>query len=312
MFRLREENGTILILVAVGMVAFLGFLALVIDGGNLYLYRNRLARAADASALAGAQELPDYPAAAEVKASEYAEKNGVEPGRLSVTVSDDNKSITVETAATVDYSFARFLGFTQNNVSARAKAIVGNVKGMKGLVPLELKESDLKFDEETTIKVGGGQGNQGAYGALDLDGNPGGGSKDYENRLADGYEGVVTLSPPHIYIETGNMAEPTDRGLLERLGTHANCTCTYNNYTPDCPRLVYTPVVRPLAGDSSGKKREIIGFAAFFITNIELEGQGAEKKAIITGYFVKTVADGEVDQSGQSGDFGLKAVKLIE
>jgi hypothetical protein len=311
MFKLREERGTILIIVAVGMIAFLGFLTLVIDGGNLYLHRNRLARAADAAALAGAQELPEYPSDAEAKAQNYAQQNGVELDRITVSVEDSNTSVTVETAATVDYFFARVLGFTENDVSARAKAIVGTVGAMKGLVPLEFREEDVGYTEEIEIKVGGGHGSEGAYGGLDLDGSTGGGANDYEKRLAEGYDGKNYIGQI-VYIEGGNMAGPTDSGLRERLGSHAACSCTFDNYTADCPRLVYTPVVRAVASDPSGKKREIVGFAAFFITSVRLETTGGPNKAFITGRFVKTVTEGEIDQLGIAEDFGLRAVKLVE
>jgi len=60
-----------------GVVVLLGCASLVTDVGLLYTSRNRLINAADAAALAGAQELPDKPEMAEAVAREYAKDNGV-------------------------------------------------------------------------------------------------------------------------------------------------------------------------------------------------------------------------------------------
>lgn len=54
---LNKASGQILILLAVGLVALLGFVALALDGGSIYLDRRSAQNAADAAALAGAYQL---------------------------------------------------------------------------------------------------------------------------------------------------------------------------------------------------------------------------------------------------------------
>ena len=56
-----SENGQILILLALGIVALLGFTALAIDGGAIFFDRRSAQNAADAAALAGAYELAHDP-----------------------------------------------------------------------------------------------------------------------------------------------------------------------------------------------------------------------------------------------------------
>ena len=56
-----SESGQILILLAVGIVALLGFTALAIDGGAVFFDRRSAQNAADAAALAGAYELANDP-----------------------------------------------------------------------------------------------------------------------------------------------------------------------------------------------------------------------------------------------------------
>lgn len=53
----EKQKGAVLIWVAAGMIAFLGFAALAIDVGFLMASRNELQNAADAGALAGARDL---------------------------------------------------------------------------------------------------------------------------------------------------------------------------------------------------------------------------------------------------------------
>src|SRR6266581_899179 len=55
--KLSSESGTVTIVVAAGLVAMIGFAALVVDGGLGFVTRNELHNIADAAALAGARKL---------------------------------------------------------------------------------------------------------------------------------------------------------------------------------------------------------------------------------------------------------------
>ncbi len=57
--RTRGESGQALVFVVVVLFVLVGMAALVIDGGSWYRAQRQLQRAADAAALAGAQELPN-------------------------------------------------------------------------------------------------------------------------------------------------------------------------------------------------------------------------------------------------------------
>ena len=63
--RIRCESGQAMVFVAFGLIALVGMAALVIDGGSWYRAQRQLQTAADAAALAGAQELPLEPALAQ-------------------------------------------------------------------------------------------------------------------------------------------------------------------------------------------------------------------------------------------------------
>jgi len=74
----RQELGQGLVLAALVMVVVLGFAALAVDVGYWFSQKGEVQKAVDASALAGAGELPDDYVAAEAKTREYLLKNGVD------------------------------------------------------------------------------------------------------------------------------------------------------------------------------------------------------------------------------------------
>lgn len=119
----KDEDGQSLILAAVALVAILCICALVIDMGSSYLAKSDLQNAADMAALAGAQDLPAA-ITAKATAINYAGKNGVSAGNVTVTAPYDGDSNKIEVVCTnsVTYTFAKIIGANGDVVSARAVA----------------------------------------------------------------------------------------------------------------------------------------------------------------------------------------------
>lgn len=119
----KNEDGQVLVLFALLMVVLMGFAALVIDVGMMHLTKSNMQNAADAAALAGAQDLPSVSTAIST-AKNFAESNGAEKSNTTVTTpyKGDSNKIEVVCTKNVQYSFARVLGFTDADVSARAVA----------------------------------------------------------------------------------------------------------------------------------------------------------------------------------------------
>ena len=80
----KNESGQALVLFALLAIVLIGFAALVIDAGLAYAARAKAQNAADAAALAGAQDLPSFEAAIG-KAKDYAEHNGIERDDTTAT-----------------------------------------------------------------------------------------------------------------------------------------------------------------------------------------------------------------------------------
>lgn len=141
---LKNKQGGVLPLVAIILGLFaLGFIALVVDLGFLYVERKAMITSADAAALAGAQVLREYKVKklldteaiekAKEIAKEYAIANGAEKSQVDILVG--NKHITLpngnkETRQVVEVTvgknkeliFARFLGDEDTDVKAQAIA----------------------------------------------------------------------------------------------------------------------------------------------------------------------------------------------
>jgi len=121
--RIKKETGQSTIIIALAIVVLCGVTALVVDTGTAYVQKGQLQTAADAAALAAAHELPNA-TKAKNEAAVYAEKNGVDAGNTTATTpyKSDPKKVEVVVTATVNYTFARILGFNSQVVSARAVA----------------------------------------------------------------------------------------------------------------------------------------------------------------------------------------------
>ena len=128
--QLKSESGQSSVLLALVFVVLCIVAAFSVDIGRLSAAKSELQNAADAAALSGAQELP-LASVAKDSAVSYAVLNGVEESALTINTpyAGDPKKIEVICTKTVDYTFARVLGMTSTDISARAVAEVASMSG---------------------------------------------------------------------------------------------------------------------------------------------------------------------------------------
>lgn len=118
-----DDRGAVLVWVAGSMVAFLGFSALAVDLGYLYVRTTQLQNAADAAATAGVVHIPNNPAAAESDARNAANANGFpQPGGVDVTTVLDDNSLQARLSTEVETFFLRALGRDHFDVVREARA----------------------------------------------------------------------------------------------------------------------------------------------------------------------------------------------
>jgi hypothetical protein len=146
----NKESGQTLVLFAGLVVALLAILALVLDGGNIYLQRRFAQNAADAGAIAGALVVcRDGTAdAAEAAALNYAvDRNRADTAVVTV----DGWTVTVVTTRTVPTAFAGLVGINQLDASAAAVAECGPVSRAMGIAPIAIHEDSYWIGWEGTI-----------------------------------------------------------------------------------------------------------------------------------------------------------------
>lgn len=173
----RGQRGVVMPLAAISLLTLLGFTALAIDVGHLFVVRNELQNAADAAALAGARKLAPY--IGSPVAPNWADANSVATNSISLNkaVSDTLVDGQVETGywnitgsptglhsisagtndlpavlVTIDKAdgsnggavnafFAQVLGIDSFNVGAKAVAVVSSPSNTsESLLPIAIPE----------------------------------------------------------------------------------------------------------------------------------------------------------------------------
>lgn len=295
----RDERGAVAVIIAAAMIFLLGLTALVTDVGNIAFAKRKMVTAADAAALAGAQELVNNPSNAKSRAIEYASKNGASPAKVSVNISDDEKEITVLASQVVDYSFARVLGFHSTLVTARAKAIIAPATSLSGIVPFIIPMpspcGDFDYDAEVVLKVGDwddgciGSGN---FGAIALGGD---GASNYEENIKYGYDGILSIGDI-VSTEPGNMSGPTIEGVQYRIDNEQN--------------IIFIPLFDPTEYQHGKGTLKIAGFACFEIIGVGGSGSDCDVFGKFKEWFVPN--NGSSGDPSVGIDFGVYCLMLVE
>ncbi|MHB8126909.1 MAG: TadE/TadG family type IV pilus assembly protein [Desulfitobacteriaceae bacterium] len=308
-----NDKGSILILVALCLTAFLGLCAFVTDFGVIAVNKSNLQNTLDTAVLAGAQELPSSTTNAQQVAEQYALQNGV--SQITIDFAHNNSEISASTQKQVPALFSKVLGIQQNTVTASSGAIVLPPTSLTGAVPFSIQEQVLTYGTLYDLKSGGGDGDNGWYGALALS-CPG--ANSYQDDLTHGYSGTLSIGQI-LDIQTGNMSGPTKTAIDDRLAADTRePRNTYDDYERNAPELVYVPVVKLL---ESGQV-QIVGFAAFFLEGTTGNGNDSTVQGrflqtiVVNGQSTGSLADLQesenlIEQDEYSSNFGLYATKLL-
>jgi len=290
----QSEQGMVLPLLALLLVALLGMVALTVDIGQLGVNRRRLQNAADAAALGGAAYLPASPAAADSEARRLARSNGLSDAEVqSVTITRtnfDNDTIEVTVQRTVSYSFARVMGFQSGAVTAKAKVILQTTQGIDtqgpGAFPYAVWVGNKKNVNDAVPPDTGSQvvfrSNQ--YGRLNVQDVPEdigkpqcrrnlGGRTVYNcnwNINSNQFKGYFHWKNRYTYIDTqnpqdvdsqGGNAFGTDKDLIDQL---------YQYYQSGTP--IWLPLVFWSSDQGPNLRFTIVGFTCVRVTNMDKRG----------------------------------------
>jgi Flp pilus assembly protein TadG len=245
----RRQRGQILVMVAAGMVVFLGFVALSTDVGMYVRNLRHAQNDADAAALAGAQELmTNPPGNAQAKCEEWVTLNA--PGsNVTCTVgdydADGNPDVTAEVQRSQSTAFARVLGINSLPVDRKATAEVVHAAGgpvcpwALGPDPSQLSDLDasdgtylgIEIGKIYVVKESSGGGQQGNFGVLKLYQT----GADYKEALGLGCGKQVSkavLEGTTVTADTdpGNIGANTTKCLGNPKNPGQPCTSELNGY----------------------------------------------------------------------------------
>jgi len=312
--RLKSENGAVAIIVSIAIATLIGVIAYVIDTGWLYENRRDLQSVADASALAGVQELPENPGLATQKAIEYANQNNLSINASDVTISNtfvNNDTITVRAVREdMPMFFAGIFGQNTADVGAVATATIGSPSKVTGIIPWGFVSNDYTPGVEYTLKYGSppepGPGN---FGALAVDGS---GATVYRNSIINGATTPLSagmwLDP-----ETGNMTGPTRHGTNDRISNQQNYIMdsfealteqvgSVYKLTRDDSQFIVVPWVTSFG--NGNQPVQILGFLQFVITY----SQGSVVKAT---FIDKAILQNNYEMGGVDSS-GLRVIRLVK
>jgi hypothetical protein len=148
--RAGDESGAVAVMVGICLVMLIGFAAISVDVGGMYLERRELQNGADAAALAVALDCANNPTSAECTdagarpiAESYANSNARDelhtiPAADGLVIDHGAQKVTVRTATNdptnpdpsrLRHWFAPILGFDATEVNAAGAAIWGSIAG---------------------------------------------------------------------------------------------------------------------------------------------------------------------------------------
>lgn len=300
MRRLSAERGQAVVITVVFLTVLIGLAAAVLDVGAWFRTQRQLQTAADASALAGAQALPEDPAAGTALALEYADKNGggVALEKVSITGAE-NDTIEVEAAQEAPGILASLFDIDSVDIVARAKArsgVPGEARWAAPIVvderhPLISGEGCPCFDEETELdfeKVG-----PGAFRLVNLDDSKGGiGPADLAVWINRGFDGYMPLQ--WYYSDPG--FKPSSSHVKEALESRFE------------DELLF-PVYRGTRAQGAGFEYEVIGWIGFRLFDFDIKGSKTGK---LYGEFTRVIWEGILSESADGEDFGVRSIELIE
>jgi uncharacterized membrane protein len=312
------------------MVALLGVAGLVVDVGGWYLQKRQVQASADASALAGANQLPAGWSYARTAAQNEYTNNGSAGDSTTTTNTTDlaaNDSVTVSASRVAPGYLTRVFGLSGVTVSGSATATIESVVGYAStgnVMPWGIMRGSYTVGSSYSMKIANDGSSQ--SGALDIPYESGcsgaSGSNDYR-QLINGSEIACPITVGEtLGLQSGSIPGPTSQGITDRIPNMqpanqvvtvgANGTATILDSTSK--QLVLIPIIENVDGTTNwtggSMHVRVTGFAWFVITSVTGNGQ----RVTVTGEFVSIASsDGNATLGAYTGlPGGATSVELTK
>jgi Flp pilus assembly protein TadG len=303
----RDQRGQAFVVTVLIITSLLGLTALVLDVGSWFRAHRQLQATADASALAGAQALPDDPGQASTLANDYAAKNTSGLQGITINLSQtyvSNDTIKVHVAKPAEGFFSKVFGVDSVNEGASATARVAGMKSALYVAPIVVNQQHPMLtgcngpcfgsSYQTTIPVSQ-TGAPGAFGLVNLDPQSGGtsGASTLANWIENGFDK---------YLDIGNYASDP--------GVKFNSNQIQDAMTARIGTEMLFPVYDTLTGQGSNAQYHIIGWVGFYVTGVDKQGNNGN----VSGYFTRVIWTGiQASSAGGGGpNLGARAVQLVD
>ncbi|MDR7157519.1 pilus assembly protein TadG-related protein [Arthrobacter sp. BE255] len=316
------EEGAVTVIVALLMVALLGFVAIAVDVGAIYSERAQLQSGADASAIALAQTcardaVDPLCSTTSTLAGSLANQNALDGMSKVHNINLDKtaRTVTVQTSAketggvdnSVSLFFAGILGVPTKEVAAHSSAVWGSPQAGRTAFPLAFSICQVKGYVGGALQLLQDHGNnanpdcnygpsgaavEGGFGWLAPDAGKCGGTIDI--KVGEGGS------------DTGNNAPGHCAAELNRWGAEI---------TAGRKIIVLLPVYNKVTGTGAGAVYSLISFAAFDVTGWKFSGNSGlpyefrSEKSTATGVTTETQCNGNC--RGVIGKF-VKYVSLAD
>jgi Flp pilus assembly protein TadG len=286
--RLAGERGAAAVTLALLLIPLLGFAAIAVDVGALYAERARLQVAADAAAIAVAQDCSrgncgDMLATAQ----SLITANDGDGTAAHPELSNDPLSVTVTGSTPKEHWFAPVLGY--DSTAVEATATVGWGAPSQGPAVLPLAFSWCSFETQT----GGGIPSNETLQVIKLTKTDGATECHPQsgNDIPGGF-GFVTTDPSQRCQATSRMG-----GTLQAdPGQSPSNGCTAADFASYVGRTVLLPIYDAAGGTGAGGWYRVYGYAAFTLKGYAFTGQFKSNPApcngsvrCVSGYFTRFV-----------------------
>jgi Flp pilus assembly protein TadG len=310
--RLRGEDGQVIVFVVALLVILIGMAALVIDGGSWFRAQRHLQTAADAGALAGAQDLIASQAGARATAISYAQQNYT--GLPAPTVTFPNSgTIDVAAQTTAPGFLAKIYGAAFNNVTVKAHAQAQlSVPGfLKNVAPVAVKTtsacaaiSPACYGRTVTLGFNESDVSSSTIGLINLTchstastacgSSAGIGGSQLKDWIVSGYPDALPANQWY-GVKTGETIGPVKAGFDARAGTP-----------------LFFPVFDTVANSGPNFFFHIVGWAAFVINPGGITWGPSSKQLI--GHFVTFIATDLAagDPIDPNNNFGVYTISLTQ
>ncbi|HEX8236816.1 MAG TPA: Tad domain-containing protein [Abditibacteriaceae bacterium] len=321
--RYVRRQGSIAVIAAGGIIAFLTFCALSVDLGRAASTRNKLQRACDAGALAGAQLLPENPAAARIEAAKVARINGAPNEaeiREQITIYGNNTTIRVPANEIIGYGFAAVFNMRSANVIgaavARVEAGLPSV-GEGDLVPIAITpETYMANRAGTEFKITRQRQNKGSLDYLEfitvnLDKN-GKSVRSTQDQITLGWDEEVKFGDKVTSNNgSGGITNALERGIEDRIERAQNGTWKdfgqYSDPPGDSPRVITLILTPPTSEANVGTyMAPVKGFVKVYI---KAYNSTTEEMTVRVLPAISSNSDSTL---GDPGTTGVRTIRLID